>query len=370
MINILLLLIVILTFISLNLVIFIRFKQNSKNKKILLFITKLEKYSACLIIIILSYLFIDMAIFRFLGHGYPSNQDHEKIQRMPTPYDFFSGKPNYRDHNSDGFRGKDFERAKKNQLSIAFFGGSTGYKGNPPIIDLIGQKLNLHNVDTIVYNFSSAASNHNQHLHRLLKFSNYNFDIILFYGGYNETFQTLYADPRAGYPFNFWTVGELHPAKFTLLKYSPLFAEIDKRTGRISGISKIRKKVRLGSDEWIDGLLENYINTLLGSKKLTQEFINPNLCNKSIFISIYQPISLAKMRDGLLNKLDKGFKEKIVDKTKSRIKNYNFIYDLSNLYEEDMFEDSVHVTDEAKEIMASKITEIVRNNLEKKCITN
>ena len=32
---------------------------------------------------------------------------------------------------------------------------------------------------------------------------------------------------------------------------------------------------------------------------------------KSIFISIYQPISLTKMRDGLLNKLDKGFKEKI-----------------------------------------------------------
>ena len=89
MINILLLLIVVITFISLNLVIFIKFKENSKNKKILLFISKLEKYSACLIIIILSYLFIDMAIFRFLGHGYPSNQDHEKIQRMPTPYDFF-----------------------------------------------------------------------------------------------------------------------------------------------------------------------------------------------------------------------------------------------------------------------------------------
>ena len=58
-------------------------------------------------------------------------------------------------------------------------------------------------------------------------YSNYNFDIVIFYGGFNETFQTLYADPRPGYPFNYWTVGELHPLKFTLLKYSPFFSEID-----------------------------------------------------------------------------------------------------------------------------------------------
>ena len=74
-------------------------------------------------------------------------------------------------------------------------------------------------MNTITYNFSSVSSNHNQHLNRLIKFSNLNFDFVVFYGGFNETFQTLFADPRPGYPFNFWTVGELHPLKFTLLKY-------------------------------------------------------------------------------------------------------------------------------------------------------
>ena len=226
--NILLIIIASFAFVSLNLTLFLRLKKYSNNKKIISFISKFRNFSAYMMIIILSYVFIDMVVLRLLGHGYPSDHEQEYIQRIPSPYDMFSGKPNVRDHNSDGFRGNDFVNAAEKQLSIAFFGGSTGYEGNPPIVDLVNQKLNSDNIKTIVYNFSSVSSNHNQHLHRLLKFSKYNFDIVIFYGGFNETFQTLYADPRPGYPFNFWTVGELHPLKFTLLKYSPFFSEIDK----------------------------------------------------------------------------------------------------------------------------------------------
>ena len=369
MINILLLVIVSLTFVSLALIIFFKLKKYSKNRRVLILISKFEKFSSYLIIIILSYLLVDMGLFRLLGHGYPSNRDQENSQRLPTPYDFFSGKPNVKDHNSDGFRGKDFEKANQKQLSIAFFGGSTGYNGNPPIISLVGQNLNSQNINTIIYNFSSVSSNHNQHLNRLLKFSNYKFDIVIFYGGFNETFQTLFADPRPGYPFNFWTVGELHPLKFVLLKYFPFIAEIDKQTGKISGINKIRGKVKLGSDEWLNKLLYNYIDTHLKTKKLTEEFIEPNLCKKSIFIGIYQPISLPKITNKLLNELNPNLKEKMIDKTKEEIKKHDFIFDLSNLYEENMFTDSVHVTDEAKKIMALEITNIIKDKLSKSCIT-
>ena len=72
--------------------------------------------------------------------------------------------------------------------SNSFFGGSTGYNGNPPISDLIENLNNIIKVKT--YNFSSVSSNHNQHLHRLLKYSNLKFDLIIFYGGFNETIQT------------------------------------------------------------------------------------------------------------------------------------------------------------------------------------
>ena len=370
MINILLLLIIILAFISLSLIIFIRLKKYSNNKKILNFIYSFEKFSSYLIIIFVSYLLVDMVLFRFLGHGYPSNRDQENIQRLPTPYDFFSGKPNVRDHNSDGFRGQNFKKANDEQLSIAFFGGSSGYNGNPPIINLVEKNLNSQNINTIVYNFSSVSSNHNQHLSRLIKFSDLNFDIVIFYGGFNETFQTLFADPRPGYPFNFWTIGELHPLKFTLLKYFPFIAEIDKQTGKISGLTKIREDVNIGSDIWLDKLLENYTSTLLNSKKLTEKFINPNLCNKSIFLGIYQPISLSKMTNKLLGDLEKNFKYKVVKESRNKIKKYNFLYDLSDLYEENMFTDSVHVTDEAKKIMAKRITSLVKDNLKQKCKIN
>ena len=40
------------------------------------------------------------------------------------------------------------------------------------------------------FNFSSVSSNHNQHLHRLLKYTDLNFDLVIFYGGFNETIQT------------------------------------------------------------------------------------------------------------------------------------------------------------------------------------
>ena len=262
MINILLIIIASFAFIYLNLTLFLRLKRYSNNKKIISFISKFRNFSSYMMIIILSYVFIDMVVLRLLGHGYPSDHEQEYIQRIPSPYDIFSGRPNARDHNSDGFKGNNFVNAAEKQLSIAFFAGSTGYLGNPSIVDLVNQKLNSDNIKTIVYNFSSVSSNHNQHLHRLLKFSNYNFDIVIFYGGYNETFQTLYADPRPGYPYNFWIKEELNPIKFALLKYFSLIAEIDKQTGKVSKISKIRENVKLGSDTWINELLKNILTLI------------------------------------------------------------------------------------------------------------
>ena len=51
--------------------------------------------------------------------------------------------------------------------------------------------LKKQGVENIVYNFSSNSSNHNQHIHRLIKFLNYKYDAVIFYGGNNETIQYL-----------------------------------------------------------------------------------------------------------------------------------------------------------------------------------
>ena len=76
-------------------------------------------------------------IFKLFGHGFPSSISEEIYERSPSPYDMFAGKPKYKDHNLYGFKGKKFIQANEKEISIGFFGGSTGYNGDPPIINLI-----------------------------------------------------------------------------------------------------------------------------------------------------------------------------------------------------------------------------------------
>ena len=360
MINILILIFCALIFIYLSLFLYKKFLVNNKKSSSQYMLRILEKYSAYLIVILISFVFIDMFVYKILGHGYPTSYNQEDIQRAPSPYDMFAGKQNYVDHNSDGFRGNEFKEKYPEKISIAFFGGSTGYNGDPPIIDIIKQNLEASHIETETFNFSSVSSNHNQHLHRLLKFSNYKYDFVLFYGGFNETLQTMFYDPRPGYPYNFWIRDELSPMRFLLLKYFSIPSEIDKKTGLISNISKIRKNENYGSNEWIDRVINNYVGTLLTSKNLTEKFINPNKCKKTSFFAIYQPISKTRINDKLSFKL--------IDETIKKIRDFEFIYDFSNLYQEKFFSDLTHVNQKAKEIMARSITDLINKKYKDFCL--
>ena len=184
---------------------------------------------------------MDFYVFKKFGHGFPSSVSEEKFERAPSPYDMFSGKPYYKDHNKLGFRGNSFLNNNEETYQIAFFGGSTGYNGNPPIVNIIENILKKI-IDVKTYNFSSVSSNHNQHIHRLLKHSNINFDLVIFYGGYNETIQSFLYDPRPGYPFNYWIRNELSKIKYILLKYSAIYAEYEKQTGKVTNLNSIKKK--------------------------------------------------------------------------------------------------------------------------------
>ena len=137
----------------------------------------------------------------FLGYGYPRHYKEDNIKRFPAPYVMFTGKPNIRDHNEFGFRGASFKDADSNDLRIAFFGGSSGYNGNPSIAKVVEKELNkITNVDVFVANYSVTSSNHRQHLHGIIEYlPKYRPDIVIFYGGYNELIVTGKYDPRPGY---------------------------------------------------------------------------------------------------------------------------------------------------------------------------
>ena len=58
-----------------------------------------------------------------------------------------------------------------------------------------------------------------------------------------------------------------------------------------------------------------------------------------------------------------------LNKINNLIKRHDFIVDLSDLYEENMFTDSAHVNEEAKNIMALEITKVIKEKLSKACVT-
>ena len=210
-------------------------KLNFINKKIFNIV---KKISFVLFILVAIDIF-----FKYIGFGINSHWYDEENIRFNSPYDMFSNKPNVLDHNTLGFRGPNLNKdINENILSIAFLGGSTGYTGAPPIPELLGKYLNNNGVNNIVYNFSVNSSNHNQHIHRLIKYINYQYDIIIFYGGNNESIQYLQYDTRPSYPYNYFMKNDLSIFKVFLLKHSSIFGIIENFTGSISGINISRKE--------------------------------------------------------------------------------------------------------------------------------
>jgi len=302
-------------------------------------------------------IFLMIFFFDFLSgyfhYGYPNKSPYFYIY----PYDWLRGKPNVLDHNSYGFRGKkpDFER-KKEDYVIGFFGGSTGYNGDPPIINILENHIKELGVSTLVINFSSITSNHNQHLHRLMEFSQFKFDLIIFYGGGNEIIAPYYYDSRPGYPYNFY----LHDSDTNLflnvlIKYSNLIAEYDKRF-KIYNYRIFNP--RNSSDElfinWFEDIKINYFGTIKKADLLTSKIIKPNKCKKSKFIAVLQPLNFGDINNNIRL-------EFMVNNTRKLIKNYE-IYDLYDLKDLLKFTDFIHVSQSSNEIIANQIFKILKDN--------
>ena len=287
---------------------------------------------------------------------------------QPDPYIGFKGKPDLlmsqnKTTNGMGFRGDEgfnadsFDSAQESKYIIAFFGGSTGFLGSPSIAGALKEKLvdkGFKNGNIFVSNFSVISSNHNQHLHMIVKYLiNKNVDLVIFYGGYNETIQTAYYDPRPGYPYNyFYTYNTSHIKKMIIENsfiISTLFNNI--------GIHKIlleQNKLELGeivfSENWNKKIIDNYFNTLHKANILIKSS-GGSFNKKAKFLAIYQPYQVPDEFQQAHGKI------------KSKIENTDYIYDLSGNYDniKNPYTDIVHVTQEARDHMAQSISNIILN---------
>ena len=317
---------------------------------------KILKYLKKISYLLVLFIIFDISL-KFLGFGLDKHWFDENEIRFNSPYDMFSNKPNVLDHNEFGFRGpKLIEELNSDIISIAFMGGSTGYTGTPPIPELLSKKLNELNIKNVVYNFSVNSSNHNQHIHRLVKFINYPFDIIVFYGGNNETIQYLQYETKPSYPYNYFIKNEIPIYKMFVLKYSSIFGLLENKFGIISGINKSRKQIDSNFDIWSDKIVKNYINSIKKAEQIFKKSINTNKCGSPIFVPILQPVNPTNDKES-----------KLWLKTQMATKKYSNFLDYSYIYKELNFFDNVHVDQKSRNQISSLMVKDLQSIILNQC---
>lgn len=322
---------------------------NFINKKIIFFFKKISIFFLLLIL-------FDV-LLKFFGFGISKHWFDEDTIRLNTPYDMFSNKPNVLDHNSLGFRGPLLQKNISNDtLSIAFMGGSTGYSGSPPIPELLGKYLSEKEIKNVVYNFSVNSSNHNQHIHRLVKYIDYPYDVIIFYGGNNESIQYIQYETRPSFPYNYFIKNDLSIFKVFLLKYSSIFGLIENKTGLISGIYYSRNLIDKDFEDWSNKIVDNYTTTIKNAKLLFSQNIQTNKCKNLIFIPILQPVN---------PKTDKEVK--LWNKMKKSIINDNDFINYSEINKKINFFDNVHIDQDSRIKISKVMGKDVLSIIKKKC---
>ena len=337
-------------------IIFFYFKLIFLNNNLDFINRKISVFFRRISIFLFSFIIFDSTL-KFFGLGLDKHWFEEDKIRFNTPYDMFSNKPNVLDHNNLGFRGPLLKKnVNKNTLTIAFLGGSTGYTGIPPIPELLSKHLYKEGLKNIVYNFSVNSSNHNQHIHRLVKYIDYPYDVIIFYGGNNESIQYLQYDTRPSFPYNYYIKNDLSIFKVFLLKYSSIFGIIENKTGLISGIYYSKDLIDRDFDNWSDKIVNNYISTIKNANLLFSKNIKTNKCDSTIFIPILQPVNpITDKEIKLWNKMKK------INLYENNFINYSEISNKINFY------DNVHIDQFSRVKISEMMAKDIVNIIDKKC---
>lgn len=297
------------------------------------------------------FLLFDFSILKVFHSRFSQNAYQNHLYKKPMPYVGFSGYPDTLGHNKYGYIGPDLSNSTDKDFIIAFFGGSTGYNGDPAIpklIELELKKNNFNGSDVFISNFSVIASNHNQHLHMIIEsLMLKNIDLVIFYGGYNEIIQTAAYDSRPGYPYNFFYINEYPTWKKLIIENSFIAQKFFKP----KYIPKKKDEIPF-SKSWQKKIKNNYLTTIKKAKKITSA-LNSNVIDSTVFFAFYQPYQFELTGPELHEQIIKD------------ISDFNYIFDVSNTYDtiNPSFIDVVHVNQKSKQIMSKIIAKKIIENI-------
>jgi hypothetical protein len=315
-------------------------------------LTTLKVVATCLVALVA----FDLLVARpLLGLGMRAHYAEENLLRSPAPYVGFTGKPGALDHDRWGYR-KMPPGGGTDALRIAFFGGSTGYNGDPPIAALLQQRLAARiGAAVTVSNFSVVSSKHRQHLHNLIETrAIFAPDLVVFYGGYNELQTGEAYDPRPGYPYNFFFREETSALVRALFEYSAIFGLVNRLAERHFGASatplmRLRAEYRPMSPEWKRAVVDKYFETLEYARTVAGAFPSAR-CGKTQFFAFYQPYQVTE-------KFADGHRE-----VRRRIAELAYGADVSGALDDfgkAVYTDVVHITQAGNERIADAIADAI-----------
>lgn len=327
-------------------------------------------FAAYLIVILAIFAALDVFVFnRMLGYG--SSRLHHNLTDVSTkvdyPYIGFAEKQiAAAEPYSMYYTGRKLYQNNENKIRIAFFGGSTGAYGDPDTPDsltipeyleqLLKERLKK---DVVVINYSCGGAHHRQHLHMLPEFMpKFKPDIVLFYGGNNETVQAFGDDPRFSYPFNYFYKAEVQTWKKLFFEYSAIGGILYDRYFEADILQKLRSRVKFRSPEWQQKMIDNYIDTLELSNKITKTF-KSDIFGSAVFIAVFQPLNLSFGPEW--TEPVEGIRKKLPELKYT----YDFFHKYDNL-PDNIWHDSCQVRDEANRFMASEIADLLTEKYLKK----
>ena len=304
----------------------------------------------------------------------PVNQQFEKSEYfVPKPYVMFGGKPNHIELNRLGYK-EDAPAIQRNPNEVRIFllGGSALFEGDTTISRLLENEFHAHGFRCInCFNWGMPASTSGLELAKIVfEIADSEPDIIVMYNGGNDFMTPLWADPRPGYPYNFF-IYESNPLLIKDISSYPMlslafygskilrFLFPSYFINTFTRFEKIKKEVNYGQESWKNAIVTAYLNNVIKASKTSKAF-------GADFMLFFQPLVYFKDK---LSKEEQAFQsktglrkyitclhEKFNYKIDSVNKQYKLNYaDLSNIFDTcnlQTFADDIHTLPKSKHIIA------------------
>lgn len=297
---------------------------------------KFKNISTVIFYTILLFIFLDMVIFRHcfhLGVTIKDSYGSDKSIRKYQPYFEFMDANKLQ--NESSYDNTNFYK-DDGSLRVAFFGGSTGV---PLDERYFSENLTKHLGKKVqVVNFSCSSGEHREHLHMLIELlPKYNPDIIIFYGGVNETTLHYSMDPRPGFPYNYYYKHDTSPLLQFLIENSAVISTLEMKYRLFTNQKKLAKEYNVGSDEYNKKIADKYFETLMLSKNVSSTLKSKEF-GKPKFLAFYQPFQIPE------------YFEETNSKIKKEIKKIDYIFDIQDAYDsfdKNIWVDYCHVKDKS-----------------------